>query len=90
MKERVILCVDDEEIVLRSLQRELNDALDNAYLIETADSGQDALELFDELEQDGHEVPLMICDRLCSLAAKRWRVSRPYRLAAVLIPITNS
>ena len=64
MKEPVILCVDDEEIVLRSLQRELNDGLDNAYVIETAEGGSDALELFDELEQDGHEVPLTISDHI--------------------------
>ncbi len=64
MKEPVILCVDDEEIVLRSLQRELNEALDNTYIIETAEGGNDALELFDELEQDGHAVALTISDHI--------------------------
>lgn len=64
MKEPVIMCVDDEEIVLRSLQRELNDALDHSYIIETATGGEDALELFDELLQEGHEIPLTISDHI--------------------------
>src|SRR5210317_508339 len=64
MKEPVILCVDDEEIVLRSLQRELNEALNNAYIIETAEGGYDALELFHELKRDGYDVPLLISDHI--------------------------
>ncbi len=43
MKESVILCIDDEEIVLRSLKRELNDALEDEFLIETAEGGEEAL-----------------------------------------------
>lgn len=35
MKEPVILCIDDEELVLMSLKRELHQAL-GEYLIETA------------------------------------------------------
>lgn len=63
-KERVIMCVDDEEIVLRSLQRQLNDALQQEYLIENAQGGRDALALFQELRQAGHEIPLIIADHL--------------------------
>lgn len=64
MSESVIVCVDDEEMVLRSLQRELNDALENAYLIETAEGGHDALTLLQELQDDGYDVPLLICDHI--------------------------
>jgi hypothetical protein len=36
MKELVILCVDDEDIVLKSLRRELNHTLrSNRYIAET-------------------------------------------------------
>src|SRR5512136_467647 len=63
-KERVILCVDDEEIVLRSLQRQLNDALQQEYLIENAQGGRDAFMLFQELHQAGYEIPLIIADHL--------------------------
>lgn len=64
MKEFVILCVDDEDIVLRSLQRELHHTLGKKYIIETATGGEDALELFQELERDGHEIPVVIADHI--------------------------
>jgi YesN/AraC family two-component response regulator len=52
MDETIILCVDDEEIVLRSLKRELYDTLGEEYVIETAEDGEDALEVFKELLKD--------------------------------------
>lgn len=64
MQEPVIVCIDDEEIILRSLKRELNDALGEEYLVETAEGGEDALELFDELVEEGHEIPLVISDHI--------------------------
>lgn len=64
MKELVILCVDDEDIVLKSLQRELNHTLGKKYLIETASGGEDALELFAELRQDGYDIPVVIADHI--------------------------
>jgi len=64
MKEKAIVCVDDEEIVLRSLRRELNSTLGDEYIIETAEGGEDALEIFEELLQEGYEVPLVISDHI--------------------------
>jgi two-component system, sensor histidine kinase and response regulator len=64
MKEWVILCVDDEDIVLRSLQRELNHTLGKKYIIETATDAEDALELFQELQQNGHDMPVVIADHI--------------------------
>lgn len=64
MKTPVILCVDDEEIVLRSLQRELNDVLGQAYLIEIAEGGADALDVFRELRANDHDVPVVISDHI--------------------------
>lgn len=64
MKENVILCIDDEEIVLRSLRRELNRALGDEYIIETAAGGEEALEVFEELLKEGYEIPLVIADQI--------------------------
>lgn len=64
MTKKVIICVDDEETVLRSLKRELNEALGGEYLIETAEGGEDALEVFKELLADQYEVPLIISDHI--------------------------
>ena len=64
MKEPVILCVDDEELVLKALKRELGKFFGTKYLIETSDGGEDALALFQELQEDEHEVPLVISDHI--------------------------
>jgi class 3 adenylate cyclase/DNA-binding NarL/FixJ family response regulator len=58
----VILCVDDERIVLSSLQTELIDALGDEYLIETAEGGEEALKLIEEWLADRYEIPLVISD----------------------------
>jgi two-component system sensor histidine kinase/response regulator len=64
MKERVILCVDDEEMVLKTLKRELSNILGHRYIIETATRGEEALQLFEEVIADGYEVPLVIVDQI--------------------------
>ncbi|MEK8015396.1 MAG: ATP-binding protein [Candidatus Parabeggiatoa sp.] len=62
MKKPAIICVDDENIILVQLQMELMDALGDEYLIETAEGGEDALALFNELLEDNYEIPLVISD----------------------------
>jgi class 3 adenylate cyclase/FixJ family two-component response regulator len=62
MTKQVIICVDDETTVLRSLKAELKEAIGNDYLIEIAESGADALELLAELLEDNYEIPLIISD----------------------------
>ena len=44
MSRQVIICVDDERIVLRSLKAELQEAVGNDYTIEIAEGGEEALE----------------------------------------------
>lgn len=62
MSKQVIICVDDELILLESLRDELRNAFGHEYLIEIADGGLAALELIDELLDEGYEVPLVISD----------------------------
>lgn len=64
MTRKAILCVDDEETVLRSLKRELGEALGNDFFIETAEGGYDALDVFEELLGDQCEVPVIISDHI--------------------------
>ncbi|MEG4630484.1 adenylate/guanylate cyclase domain-containing protein [Microcoleus sp. AR_TQ3_B6] len=64
MSRQVIICVDDERIVLRSLKAELQEALGNDYTIEIAEGGEEALELIEELLEDGDEVLLIISDHI--------------------------
>ncbi|WP_027389604.1 response regulator [Chrysiogenes arsenatis] len=63
-KEQVILCVDDEHLVLNSLREELRPLLAAGYRLEMAETGEEALELFEELIAEGAEVPLVISDQI--------------------------
>lgn len=62
MEKPVVICVDDENMVLDSLEIELTEGLKETYIIELAESGEDALELFKELQDEGYEIPVIISD----------------------------
>ena len=62
MHKLVIICVDDEQTILDSLKIELETALSDEYIIETAESGQEALELLSELLKDNYSVAVAIAD----------------------------
>ncbi|WP_179316953.1 ATP-binding protein [Winogradskyella undariae] len=62
MKTGVIFCVDDEKIVLNSLKTELKNAFGNKYIIETAESGVEALEAIINLHDLNYEIQVVISD----------------------------
>ncbi|MDY6783249.1 MAG: response regulator [Cyanobacteriota bacterium] len=62
MSKLAILCVDDEIVILESLKEQLKRNFGKKYYIEIASSGAEALEVFEELEADGIEVPLIVSD----------------------------
>ncbi|MDM8561994.1 response regulator [Candidatus Marithioploca araucensis] len=64
MSKLVILCVDDEQTILESLEIELHKALDHNYRIELAESGEDALALIKELQENGYEIAVVVADYL--------------------------
>lgn len=60
-----ILCVDDEVTILKSLEIELRSALsDSKYLCEFAESADEALEIIEELHQEGIRIVLVVSDWL--------------------------
>ncbi|MBF0118534.1 MAG: response regulator [Desulfobacterales bacterium] len=64
MPKTTIICVDDEEIVLTTLKEQLKVHFESDFSIEVAESGEEALELLDQLNQDKIEVPLVISDHI--------------------------
>ena len=64
MTKAIIICVDDEPSVLESLRRELSEAFEDQYDLETAQGGEEALELTSELLDEGCEIALVIADYL--------------------------
>ncbi|NES74159.1 MAG: response regulator, partial [Okeania sp. SIO2D1] len=64
MNEVVILVVDDEPMVLESLSEELERNFGGEYQIEAAESGEEALEIIEELRSEGSEIGVVISDHL--------------------------
>lgn len=62
MKKPVIVCIDDEPDVLKSLKIELKKAIGDSCIIETAEGGEDALELLADLQADEYEIALVLSD----------------------------
>ena len=60
-KKDVILCIDDEIIVLDSLKEQLQNAYED-YHIEVAESGEEAMEIINDIIQDKTELPVVIAD----------------------------
>lgn len=64
MQKPIIICVDDEKIIINSLVSELKNSFGEYYIIESAESGEDAIVLLKELILENIEVPLIITDYL--------------------------
>jgi CheY-like chemotaxis protein len=64
MSKPVILCVDDEAVILESLKAQLRKALGSSYLYEIAQNAEEALEIIDELNEDEVSILLIVSDWL--------------------------
>jgi CheY-like chemotaxis protein len=60
----VLLCVDDELIVLTALKDQLRRAFGNDFHVDVAESAEEALELLDELAEEGHRLLVIVSDWL--------------------------
>ncbi len=64
MPKPAILCVDDEEVVLESLEIELRKAFADAYLYEMAESADEAMEIIEELRAESSNIIVIVSDWL--------------------------
>ncbi len=64
MSKPVILCVDDEAVVLDSLKIQLKQEFGDTYFYEFAESADEALEIIDELHEEEVEVFVIVSDWL--------------------------
>ena len=62
-KKPIILSIDDDTQVLRSLKRDLRQQYKNEYRIISTDSANDALDALTELKKKGEEVALLLSDQ---------------------------
>jgi CheY-like chemotaxis protein len=59
-----ILCVDDEPVILESLEMQLEGYFDSRYVMEFAESAEEALDILNELEGEGISVLVIVTDWL--------------------------
>jgi CheY-like chemotaxis protein len=64
MKKNIILCVDDEKMVLDTLRTQLTNHYGRDYQCEIAESAEDALELLNEFQEDELDVLIIVSDWL--------------------------
>ena len=64
MEKGVLLCVDDEIIVLTALKDQLRRAFGSDFVVDVAESAEEALELLEELSEQGHTVLVIVSDWL--------------------------
>lgn len=64
MNNNIILCVDDEPIVLLSIKMELISCFGDTFYYETATNGIEALEVIDDLKRENKNLFLVITDWL--------------------------
>lgn len=64
MSKPVILCVDDEKIVLDSLRTQLEQALGDTYAYEVAEDADEALEVINELNEESISIIVIVSDWL--------------------------
>lgn len=62
MGNALIVCVDDEKIILTGLDSELSGKFGKNYDIELAQSGEEAIEIVEDALADGVEVAMVISD----------------------------
>jgi|JFJP01.1.fsa_nt_gi DNA-binding NtrC family response regulator len=64
MPKSVILCVDDEAVILDSLKMQLKREFGDSYFYEMAESADEALEILNELAVDEVNILLLVSDWL--------------------------
>lgn len=60
----LILCVDDEPIILSALSNQLRRYFNNNLTIETANSGEEGIALLNDLLDEGRDVEVIVSDQL--------------------------
>lgn len=64
MARKAILCVDDEDIILTSLKDQLQRRFKDRYTYEFAESADEAMEVVEELNEEGLHVLIIVSDWL--------------------------
>ena len=64
MSKPVILCVDDEAVVLNSLKIQLKNEFHDQYIYEIAESADEAMEIIEDLQDNNTHIVVIVSDWL--------------------------
>ena len=64
MNKQIILCVDDEQFVLNALNKQLQRHFGDHFEYEFAESAEEAMEILEELTEEGEVVAMVISDQI--------------------------
>jgi len=64
MPRNVIVCVDDEKIILDSLRDQLDARFGEDFDVEVAEGGEEGLEIIEEIRENGDQLALVVSDHL--------------------------
>ncbi|MGB3535388.1 MAG: response regulator [Microcoleaceae cyanobacterium] len=64
MGKPMILCVDDESVILNSLKIQLKNAFQDRYNYEMAESAEEAWEILEEMQAEDSEILVIVSDWL--------------------------
>ncbi|MDY7009085.1 MAG: response regulator [Cyanobacteriota bacterium] len=64
MTETAILCVDDETVILETLQEQISRHFGEQFVYEAAESAEEALEIIEELDEEGVKIVVIVSDWL--------------------------
>lgn len=64
MSKPIIICVDDEKIIVDSLKAEIKSAFKDQLIVETAESGNEAIEIIEECKNKNIKIPIVVSDWL--------------------------
>ncbi|MEO1021148.1 MAG: histidine kinase dimerization/phosphoacceptor domain -containing protein [Bacteroidota bacterium] len=63
-KKPSIICVDDEQIILNSLSKQLTRSFGDAFYYEFCESAEEAIEVISDTVADGHPLMMVISDQM--------------------------
>lgn len=64
LQKPLALCVDDEPIILTALSNQLRRYFGNGIVVETANSGEEALGILAELLKEGKDIEVIVSDQM--------------------------
>ena len=61
---KAIICVDDDKTILSALRFQLGKILGNQIIIEIAENGFEAIEIIEELIEEGIQISILVSDQI--------------------------